>query len=186
MLLNIKNMVCDRCIQAVHKQLEEQGFKVENIGLGTALVSPEPAANKLQELKIALTSLGFDLIDDNRSKLVERIKNEVIQTVHHAERLDKINFAELLANQLHKEYGYLSRTFSDHEELTLEKFIIFQKVEKIKALLHYNELSFSEIAWQMGYSSSSHLSTQFKAVTGISPRAYKSKNLNDRKRLDEI
>lgn len=186
MLLSIKNMVCDRCIQAVQKRLEEEGFKVKDIDLGTAQISPEPTAIQLQELKIALTTLGFDLIDDNRSKLVERIKNRIVQTVHHAESLENINFAELLSEHLYKEYSYLSRTFSDHEGLTLEKFIIFQKIEKTKALLQDNELSLSEIAWQMGYSSSSHLSTQFKTITGVSPRTYKLENLNNRRKLDMI
>jgi AraC family transcriptional regulator len=186
MLLNIKNMVCDRCIQAVQKQLEEEGFQIEAIDLGTAQVSPEPTAIQLQGLKTALTTLGFDLIDDTRSKLVERIKNRIVQTVHHAESLDKINFAELLSDQLHKEYSYLSRTFSDQEGLTLEKFIIYQKIEKTKALLQDNELRLSEIAWHMGYSSSSHLSTQFKSITGVSPRTYKLENLNNRRKLDMI
>jgi AraC family transcriptional regulator len=186
MLLNIKNMVCARCIQAVHKEIEEHGFQVAHIDLGTALVSPEPTANQLHTLKVGLNNLGFDLIDDTRSKLVERIKNFVVQTIHHSESLGQVNFADLLSSQLHKEYSYLSRTFSEHESLTLEKFIILQKVEKTKSLLQDNELTLSEIAWQMGYSSSAHLSTQFKSITGISPRAYKSGAMNDRKGLDAI
>lgn len=180
-------MVCDRCIMVVGQQLEGLGYQVNSIALGTANITPEPDGQHLHQIKSALTVLGFDLIDDEKSRIVERIKNIIIELVHHSEGIqEQPNFVEQLPGRLFKEYSYLSRVFSDHEGSTLEKFIIQQKIEKVKALLQAGELNLSEIAGKMGYSSSSHLSSQFKAVTGGSARDYKAKKSKDRKPLDKI
>lgn len=187
MVLHIKNMVCDRCILVVGQQLKLQGFTVTNIDLGTASIDPEPTNEKLSDIKSALNTLGFDLIDDEKSRLVERIKNIIIELVHHSDvPQEQTSLQELLSNRLFKEYNYLSRVFSEHEGLTLEKFVIQQKIEKAKALLQEGELNLNEIAWKMGYSSSSHLSSQFKTVTGSSPRAYKAMESKARKPLDKV
>jgi len=187
MLLHIKNMVCDRCILVVRQQLEQANFQVTDIDLGTASITPEPTVEQLQSLQMSLNTLGFDLLDDEKTRLVERIKNIVIELIHHSDMLeDHVHIPELLSERLFKEYSYISRVFSEQEGLTLEKFIIQQKIERTKALLQEGELNLNEIAWKLGYSSSSHLSSQFKSVTGHSPRAYKLSEDKQRKALDKI
>ncbi|MDB5013531.1 MAG: AraC family transcriptional regulator [Daejeonella sp.] len=187
MLLHIKNMVCDRCIMVVRQQLEQLHFKIENISLGTTEIQPEPTEQQLQDIASNLKLLGFELIDKQKDQLVERIKNVIIELVHHTDlSQNHLNIMEQIADRLNKDYTYLSRLFSDAEETTIEKFIIQQKIEKVKELLEYGELNLNEISYQMGYSSSAHLSSQFKAVTGVSPSAYKSGNLKERKALDRI
>lgn len=187
MLLSIKNMVCDRCILVVRQQLEHLGLHVLEISLGTVTIHPDPSADKLSEISAALKVLGFELIDREKDKLVERIRNIIIELVHHSSQPDMhIVFSEALSDRLRKDYGYLSRLFSESEDTTIEKFIIQQKIEKVKELLQYGELNLNEIAWKMGYSSSSHLSNQFKTVTGLSPREFKALAVNNRKPLDKV
>lgn len=187
MLLHIKNMVCDRCILVIRQQLEQIHFKVVNISLGTVEIQPDPTEALLQGIASNLKLLGFELIDKQKDQLVEGVKNVIIELVHHTDLSQNyLNITEQIANRLHKDYAYLSRQFSDSEDTTIEKFIIQQKIEKVKELLEYGELNLNEISYQMGYSSSAHLSSQFKAVTGVSPSAYKSGNKKDRKALDKI
>ncbi|MGV8879563.1 MAG: helix-turn-helix domain-containing protein [Sphingobacteriaceae bacterium] len=186
MLLHVKNMVCQRCITVVREQLENLNMDVSEIALGTALVNPEPSEDRLSEIAAALKLLGFELIDKDKDKLIERIRNIIIELVHHSTLTGHVIFSQVLSERLHKDYSYLSRLFSDNEDLTIGKFIIQQKIEKVKELLQYDELNLNEIAWKMGYSSSSHLSNQFKAVTGLSPREFKGLNSNKRKPLDQI
>lgn len=187
MWLHVKNMVCDRCILIVRQQLENLNFQVAEISLGKVAVSPDPDEVQLQNISAAFQVLGFELIDKQKDKLVEQIKNKVIELVHYSE-LTEIHesLMNLIANDLHKEYAYLSRLFSDAEGLTIEKYIIQQKIEKVKELLQYGELNINEIALRMGYSSSAHLSTQFKTITGQSPTQYKSSAGNNRKPLDQV
>lgn len=187
MLIHIKNMVCDRCIMVVRQQLEAQHFQVKAIDLGTATIVPEPSEQQLTTLQKSLESLGFQLIDKDKNKLVERIKIILIDLIHYKRSAPAhANYSDILSGELHKEYNYLSRLFSEHENTTIEKFIIFQKIERVKALLQIGEWNLSEIAFEMGYSSSSHLSTQFKAVTGMSPREFKGLKVNNRKALDKV
>jgi AraC family transcriptional regulator len=180
-------MVCDRCIMVVRQLLENQHLSVSAIDLGTAEVQPEPTDEQLQQLSAALKTLGFELIDKEKNKLTERIKNVVVELVHHSD-LSELhqNLMTVIAERLHKDYAYLSRLFSEVEDITIEKFVIQQKIEKVKELLQYGELNLNEIAWKMGYSSSAHLSNQFKALTGISPREFKALDANGRKPLDKI
>lgn len=180
-------MVCDRCIMVVRQQLEHLDFRVDNISLGTAEVNPEPSEQQLNQISSALEILGFELIDKEKDKLIERIRNIVIEVIHHSDQPElHVNFTETLSDRLHKDYSYLSRLFSESEGITLEKFIIQQKIEKVKELLQYGELNLNEIAWKMGYSSSAHLSNQFKTVTGQSPSEFKAQEQKSRKPLDKI
>ena len=180
-------MVCDRCIMVVRQQLEHLDLQVSEISLGMAIVYPDPSENKLTEIAASLKVLGFELIDKDKDKLIESIRNTVIEIIHHSDLPElHINFSQALTDRIHKDYSYLSRLFSDSEDITIEKFIIQQKVEKVKELLQYGELKLNEIAWQMGYSSSSHLSNQFKSITGLSPREFKSMKSNSRKPLDKV
>jgi AraC family transcriptional regulator len=188
MILHIKNMVCDRCIMVVQQQLVQRHFNVKDIGLGHVEIEPEPGEKQLLDIGASLRLLGFELIDKEKDKLVAQIRNIIIETVHHNNEGSEINmnYSELLTQRLHKDYSYLSRLFSEHENRTIEKFIIHQKIEKVKELLEYGELNMNEIALQMGYSSSAHLSTQFKNVTGMSPSTYKQGRKIERQALDKI
>jgi AraC family transcriptional regulator len=187
MILPIKNMVCDRCIMVVRQQLENLHFQVTDIALGKATINPDPDEQALLEIASSLKVMGFELIDNEKRQIVERIKNLVIQQVHYTDlSKNHINFSDLLSSQLFKDYAYLSRLFSEYEDITIEKFIIQQKVEKVKELLEYGQANLNEIAYQMGYSSSAHLSAQFKNVTGLTPSQYKTNEKNERKSLDKI
>ncbi|ACU04144.1 MULTISPECIES: helix-turn-helix domain-containing protein [Pedobacter] len=187
MLLYVKNMVCDRCIMIVRQQLENFGFKVKEISLGKIAIEPEANEGQLQDIAAALGTLGFELMDKEKDQLVEQIKTQVIDLIHYSE-LNELqqSLSQEIADKLNKDYAYLSRQFSDAEGLTIEKYIIQQKIEKVKELLEYGELNLNEIAYKMGYSSSAHLSTQFKAITGLTPSKYKTATLNDRKSLDKV
>lgn len=187
MILHVKNMVCDRCIMIVGQQLQNLGFEVGDIALGKVAVMPDPDAAKLQDISSALRVLGFELIDKEKDQLIEHIKTEVINLVHYSE-LNEIrqSLMHLIADRLKKDYAYLSRSFSDAEGITIERYIIQQKIEKVKELLEYGELNLNEISYKMGYSSSAHLSSQFKSVTGLSPSKYRSAADQQRKPLDKI
>jgi AraC family transcriptional regulator len=187
MLLHIKNMVCDRCILIVKQQLVQLGLVVDTISLGMADVSPDPDTLKLQEVAANLQVLGFELIDKEKNQLIEQIKTQIIGIVHYSD-LSAVqqSLMHIIAQKLNRDYVYLSRLFSDAEGITIEKYIIQQKVEKVKELLQYGELNLNEIAFQMGYSSSAHLSTQFKAVTGMPPSKYKLQPGGNRKPLDQV
>ncbi len=186
MKLSVKNMVCNRCLMVVEQQLQNLNFNVNAIGLGWVEVEPEPNANQLLTIASAFKIVGFELIDDYKTMLIEQIKNIIIKTVQHSDLSElNINFSTLLLDQLQKTYSYLSNLFSEQEDNTIEHYIILQKVEKIKELIEYGDLNLNEIAFKMGYSSSAHLSTQFKKITGVSPSQFRIKN-SGRKALDQI
>jgi AraC family transcriptional regulator len=187
MLIHIKNMVCDRCQMIVRQQLENLGFTVKRVALGHAEITPDPNEEQLQLIAAALKVPGFELINKEVDKTVEAIKNVVIELVHHSD-LSEMNtsYSDLIASRVGKDYAHLSRLFSKSQDTTIERFIIQQKVEKIKELIEYGELNLNEIAYQMGYSSSAHLSTQFKGVTGMTPSQFKSSSGKQRKALDRI
>ena len=187
MTLYVKNMVCDRCIMIVDQQLNQFGFSVKDISLGKVEVEPEPNSAQLQDIGSALQVLGFELIDKEKDQLIERVKNEVINLVHYSDLNEiKQSLMHIIAGRLNKEYTYLSRLFSDGEGITIERYIIQQKIEKVKELLEYGELNLNEISYKMGYSSSAHLSAQFKTITGMSPSKYKSATDQSRKPLDRV
>jgi len=187
MILYVKNMVCDRCIMIVDQQLNQLGFSVKDISLGKVEVEPEPGSAQLQDIGAALQVLGFELIDKGRDQLIEQVKNEVINLVHYSDLNEiKQSLMHIIAGRLNKEYTYLSRLFSDGEGITIERYIIQQKIEKVKELLEYGELNLNEISYKMGYSSSAHLSAQFKTITGMSPSKYKSATDQNRKPLDRV
>ncbi len=180
-------MVCERCIMAIRPQLENLGYTVKQIVLGQAEITPEPNEEQLQAIAAALKTPGFELLNKETDKTVAAIRKVVIELVHHADLSDlKISFPELIAAKLGKDYNQLSRLFSNLQGTTIEKFIIEQKVEKIKELLEYGELNLNEISFRMGYSSSAHLSSQFKSVTGISPSRFKTSGNEFRKPIDKI
>src|SRR6476661_7578106 len=168
--LHIKNMVCGRCIQAVKSTLEAHGLHPQRLELGYVAVPETLDAETITQLSADLHVQGFEILDSAKSKLIDRIKTMIISKIHHSEVLDlKVNWSDLLADELHQDYHYLSSLFSPVEGITIEQFIIRQKIERVKELLFYDELTLSEISYKLGYSSVQHLSTQFKKVTGQTP-----------------
>jgi YesN/AraC family two-component response regulator len=174
----------------VNQELEKQGLHPEKVTLGEVTIREDHLTKTQQDkLDTALAGLGFERIDDRKARLIESIKNKVIQTIHHSDRVDlKFNWSTVLAEELHYEYNYLSSLFSSVEGITLEQYIIRQKIERAKELLFYDELNLSEIAHRLGYSSVAHLSTQFKKITGFTPSDLKKSRAieQNRKPLDSI
>jgi len=188
--LHIKNMVCDRCKMVVNQELEKLGFHPEKVALGEVVLTENNlSASQQKQIDDALIAVGFERIDDRKVRLIETMKNKIIQIIHHSDRINlKVNWSTMLANEAHFDYGYLSNLFSSMEGITLEQYIIRQKIERVKELLFYDELSLSEIADRLGYSSVAHLSGQFKKITGLTPSELKkSRNIDkERKSLDSI
>jgi len=185
--LYIKNMVCNRCIKVVKEELEKLGLNVENIILGEAVVSSSNDIND-NRIKDVLEQNGFELIDDKQAKIIEKIKVIVIELIQNQseDKLTNINFSDYISEKVDKSYQYISSLFSSHEGVTLETYIINQKIEKVKELLIYNELSLTEISYRLGYSSVQHLSSQFKKITGLTPSEFKHLRKKVRKPLDKV
>ena len=179
-------MVCNRCIAAVKSLLTELQLSFNSVQLGEIILENKLSDEKTAILKERLGQLGFELLDDNKKKLIEQIKKFIIEHVHYEKTDERYNFSDLLSSSLHKDYSYLSKLFSEVEGTTIEKYLINQKIEKVKELLVYDELSLSEIAFQLGYSSVAHLSAQFKKVTGLTPSQIKKSAVNHRKSLDNV
>ena len=187
MPLYIKNMVCQRCILAVKAEAEKLGIHNADVTLGQMLFSDkQPDTQELETLKLALCNLGFEIIDDKKSRLIERVKTLVIEKIHHNDGELNNNWTELIAAELHYEYNYISNLFSSVEGITIEQFIIRQKIEKVKELLLYNELNLSEIAYRLGYSSSAYLTNQFKKVTGMTPGQFRKLLNKNRNAIDQL
>lgn len=179
-------MVCNRCIMAVQAQLDHLGLNAIHIKLGEATLDKELTPEQKTNLDDALTLLGFEIIDDKKSRIIEQIKNMIINLVHYHNNDTKTNLSEVLSDQLHHDYSYLSNLFSEVEGITVEKYFIAQKIEKVKELLVYDELSLSEIALRLNYSSVAYLSNQFKKVTGLTPSHFKQIKGDKRKPLDQL
>lgn len=179
-------MVCDRCKLVVRAELEKLGIKPLRVELGEVSLEKELTDKQFLQFNKNLHALGFEIIDNNNARIIEKIKNIIIDLVHHSKAEIKINYSEYIAQKLKKDYTYLSNLFSDIEGNTIEKYIIEQKIERVKELLVYDELTLSEIAYQMGYSSVAYLSGVFKKVTGLTPSHFKEIKENKRKSLDKI
>lgn len=179
-------MVCNRCIMAVESEFEKLGLHPVSVELGEVEIQENKIDNIKNDLKHNLLSLGFDLIDDKKSQTIEKIKNVIIDLVHHQDNDAKHNLSDVLISKLPYDYNYLSNLFSEIEGTTIEKYFIAQKIEKVKELLVYDELTLSEIAFRLNYSSVAYLSNQFKKVTGLTPSHFKRIGENKRKTLDEV
>lgn len=186
MHLYIKNMVCPRCITAVRTELEKAGITVQSVELGEAEIKNELTPEELRYIEASLQALGFELIGDRKSRIIEQIKTEIVYLIHHSGETLNTNLSTWLAGKLHYEYTYLSNLFSEVEGTTIEKYYIAQRIEKVKELLVYDELSLAQIADALGYSSAAYLSGQFKKVTGLTPTFYKSIKENKRRKIDEV
>lgn len=186
MKIYIKNMVCARCEMAVRSLFDEMIISVLSIKLGEVELSKTLENLEKKQLSEKLKALGFELLDDKISKTIERIKNRIIDLVHHQNEQLKINLSSYLSEDLNQDYSALSNLFSETEGITIEHYFIAQKIERVKELLIYNELSLSEIAFQLNYSSVAHLSNQFKKTTGITPTQFKQLKEKKRKQIDDL
>ncbi|TND02421.1 MAG: AraC family transcriptional regulator [Bacteroidetes bacterium] len=186
MNLHIKNMVCNRCKMVVKSELEKLGFKPVSVELGEVRLDKELSATEKAQIDSALQALGFAIIDDKKSQLIEKIKNAIVELVHRQNSELKSNLSDYLGSLLHHDYNHMTTLFSEVEGTTIEKYFIAQKIEKVKELLVYGELTLSEIAYQLHYSSVAHLSNQFKKVTGLTPSHFKNIRIEKRKPLDEV
>lgn len=184
--LHIKNMVCNRCIMVVHSRLEQLGLHPVSVELGTALLPDKITEETYRKVKAALEPLGFELIDDRKSQIIERIKNAVIELVHYKEDGLTVNLSHYLTSKLNRDYSSLSKLFSEITNTTIEKYFIAQKIERAKELLVYGELTLNEIADLLNYSSAAYLSAQFKSVTGLTPTHFKKIKENKRRPLDQV
>jgi len=185
-ILYIKNMVCNRCIAAVKQLLDDTNIGYRSVSLGEVLLTKTPSDKQTALLRTKLAEAGFLLLDDDRSKIIAKIKNIIIEMVHYNDDDNKYNLSAVLSEKLHRDYSFLSRLFSEVEGITIEKYNINQKIERIKELLVYDEISLKEIAFQLGYSSVAHLSAQFKKVTGLTPSYFKKNRSLTRKPLDTV
>lgn len=180
-------MVCQRCIMVVKQELEKNKLSAETVQLGEIIFKEEPSEDQLAALKQGLTAHGFEVLDDRKAMIIEKVKNIIVTLIHSTDEVHlKRNFSDLISQQIPADYNYISSVFSTTEGITIEQFIILQRIERVKELLVYNELSLSEIAYKLGYSNVQHLSTQFKKITGLTPSHFKSIKENKRKSLDQL
>lgn len=185
--LHIKNMVCNRCIKAVQNEIENLGYTLRSIELGEVVINDEVDNNDTERISEALAKNGFELISDSKSWIINRIKTLIIEYIHYDKEIpNHVNFSDFLSSELNHDYSYLSHMFSMVEGTTIEKYMILQRIEKIKELLVYDELTVNEISYKLGYSSVAHLSRQFKSVTGLTPSHYKKVREEKRKPLDKV
>lgn len=186
MKLYIKNMVCSRCKMVVKSELEKLGLHAVSISLGEVELEKECTQTQKQDLLERLRSLGFDLIGDKKNRTIERIKTILIDLVHNKNNVLQVNLSDYLANDLAQDYSALSNLFSEIEGITIERYFIAQKIERVKELLTYDELTLSEIAIQLQYSNVAHLSNQFKKTTGFTPTYFKQLKVKTRKQIDAL
>lgn len=183
--LKIKNMVCPRCVMAVENLLKDSDIDFIEVRLGEVLLKNNLTGNQESVLKTKLEKLGFELLDDKNSALINQVKTLIIELIQN-EKETNLNLSEFLSKKLNKDYSQLSKLFSSILGITIEQFTILQKVEKIKELLIYDEINLKGIAYKLGYSSPAHLSAQFKKITGLSPSKFKTLTENNRKPIDGI
>ncbi|PKQ46142.1 helix-turn-helix domain-containing protein [Confluentibacter flavum] len=181
MKLYIKNMVCSRCRMLVKSELEKLGLQLLSVDLGVIDTLEPVTEQQKHDIAATLKVFGFELIDDKKSKAIEKIKTLIIDLVHHKNNELNVNLSEYISNHLLQDYAMLSNLFSEVEGITIEKYFILQKIERVKELLMYDEMSLSEISFLLHYSSVAYLSNQFKKITGFSPSHYKQ--LKDKKRM---
>ncbi|MGC1389523.1 MAG: helix-turn-helix transcriptional regulator [Bacteroidales bacterium] len=174
-------MVCIRCKMVVKSELEKLGLHFSTVELGEVEITDKISKDQLDNLSVALKLTGLELMDDNKKILIEKIKTIIIQLIHYNDEQIKINLSDYLSEKLNHNYTYLSNLFSEVTGITIEQFYLANKIERVKELLVYDELNLTEIAWKLHYSSVSHLSNQFKKMTGLTPSHFK--NLRIKRRI---
>lgn len=186
MKLFVKNMVCHRCILAVEQILKNMQYTPLSIQLGEVELQQAIGIDELQKISQKLEEIGFELLNDKEHQLVTQIKSLLIELLQAEQLVLETPLSLYLATQLQKDYLYLTQLFSQIESTTIEQYFIALKIEKVKELLLYDELSLKEIAFRLNYSSIAHLSTQFKKITGMTPTAFKQLASPHRKKIDQL
>ena len=186
MKIYIKYMVSLRCKMVVKEELKKLGLHFIVVDLGEIEIMEDITDAQREELKNALINSGLELMDDKRSVLIEKIKNIVVEMIHYSDELPKINYSDYISEKLDYDYTYLSNLFSEINGITIQQFIITHKIERVKELLFYDELSPTEISYRMQYSSVAHLSNQFKKVTGLTPSQFKHLKFKHRNQIEAI
>ncbi|MEX2485148.1 MAG: AraC family transcriptional regulator [Brumimicrobium sp.] len=186
MKVYIKNMVCNRCKMVVKSILEKMGLHPIQVDLGEIELQENDISAIKVQLKQNLQSFGFDLLDDKKTKTIEKVKNLIIDLVQNQNNVLSTTLSEYLSREFNQDYSALSNLFSEVEGITIEKYYILQKIEKVKELLVYDELTLSEIAFQLNYSSVAYLSNQFKKVTGLTPSYFKKLKTTKRNSLEDL
>ena len=186
MKLHIKNMVCSRCKMAIASVLDQIEVQPQSVELGEVQLQEEIDKEKLKQFQKAINQLGFELLDDRNSQLIEKTKTIITKLVQEQNATLSTNLSNYLAEKVDYDYNSLSNLFSELEGITIEKYFILHKIERVKELLVYDELSLKEIAFLLNYSSLPHLSAQFKSVTGFAPREFRKLFGNNRKSLDSL
>ena len=186
MKLTVRNMVCDRCKAVVKRVLVEQGVRMRHIELGEVELEREPTAAQLVAVREALKREGFELVDDRDAVTIARIKTAIVKLVHYQDGgAGRVKLSEHITMALNKEYSSLTTLFTQVEGITIEQFFLLQRLERVKELIKYDELTLSEIADRTGFSSVAHLSAQFKKLTGMTPSAFKALGMG-RTPLDRV
>ena len=179
-------MVCGRCIMTVEQLLNKHELKTRAVRLGEVELEEEPTEAQLKALEEDLDKTGFGLLDDQKMQLIEKIKNLLIKKVQDGNIEEHFSISKFLSENIYKDYSSISKLFSEVQGITIEQFFLLQKIEKIKEYLMYNELSLNDIAFNLGYSSTQHLSTQFKKLTGMTPTQFKQRGAVHRVPIDEV
>lgn len=186
MKLYIKYMVSLRCKMLVKAEVENLGLECISVDLGQVEIRGEISEEQRETLRTNLKRSGLEILDDKKMILVERIKSVIVEMVHYEDEFPKVNDSDYISEKLGYDYTYLSNMFSEVKGITIQQFIIMHKIEKVKELLLYDELNLTEIAYKLNYSSVSHLSNQFKKITGLTPTYYKSLKLKRGKNLEDL
>ena len=179
-------MVCIRCQMVVKDELEKLGLNYIDVKIGEADIIGDISSEQVGQLDVALRKSGLQLMDDKKSILVEKIKSAIIELVHYTDEQIKVNLSDYLSDKLNHDYTYLANLFSEVKGITIEKFYLTHKIEKVKELIVYDELNLSEIAYKMHYSSVAHLSNQFKKITGLTPSHFKMLKNKRRDTLENV
>ncbi len=179
-------MVSIRCKMIVKSELDRLGLDYKTVELGEAEIIDQISSEMREQLKNNLLKSGLEIMDDKKSILIEKIKNVIVEMVHYSEEQIKVNFSEYLSEKLNYDYTYLSNLFTEVQGITIEKFIIYHKIERVKELIVYDELNLTEIAYKLHYSSVAHLSNQFKKITGLTPSHFKKLKEKKRTSLENI
>jgi AraC-like DNA-binding protein len=184
--LYVKNMVCIRCQMVVKAELEKLHLRYMDVKIGEINLFENITPAKLKQLDIALRKSGLELMDSKKKILVEKIKGLIIELVHYTDEQIKVNLSDFLSEKLNYDYTYLANLFSEVKGITIEKFYLTHKIEKVKELIVYDELNLTEIAYKMNYSSVAHLSNQFKKITGLTPSYFKNLKNKRRRTLEDV
>lgn len=179
-------MVCPRCIEAVKGILDSTALRYQEVSLGRVSLSEAPDPKQIEQLRGKLEEKGFQLLEEESKMYTNQIKSELLQLIHHSDTELMENTSDYLAQKLNVPYHKLTKAFKTETGQTIEKYLIRQKIERVKELLSYNEFSATQIAYQMGYSSLQHLSNQFKSITGMTLRDYRADEHKDRRSLDAL